>query len=180
MSPTRTIVSVATAAIVSLVTACNAPRHYDVSPQNTNARTTMVLFNAPPMIDVLDVGFPGASPGDTVVWHAPLTTSRGDLSTEVGLAIGTMTRVRVGQPALPGEDGARDHRATSVEFGWHESPDSMVILGGHPYAAGAVESDVAILRAIVGGTGRFIGARGEMTSTPLGDGWYEHRIVLVD
>jgi hypothetical protein len=91
-----------------------------------------------------------------------------------------MTRVRVGQPALPGEDGARDHRATSVEFGWHESPDSMVILGGHPYAAGAVESDVAILRAIVGGTGRFIGARGEMTSTPLGDGWYEHRIVLVD
>ena len=32
-----------------------------------------------------------------------------------------------------------------------------------------------MLRAIVGGTGRFIGTRGEMISTPPGDVWYEHR-----
>lgn len=165
--------------LLPTLAACNAPKHYDVAPR-TAGTSTMVLFNGPPTIDVIDVGFPGASAGDSVAWHAPLTTEKGDLASEVGIATGTMTMVRTGRAALPGEDGNRQHRATKVLFDWHESPDSLVIIGAHRYSEAAIESDSPMLRAIVGGTGRFIGARGEVRSTPLGDGWYEHRITLVD
>lgn len=165
--------------VLPTLAACNATRHYDVSPATDGTRT-MVLFNGPPTIDVIDLGFPGASGGDSVVWHAPLTTVKGDLSSGVGVATGTMTMLRVGQPALPGEDGLRQHRGTAVYFDWHESPESLVIMGPHRYSAGDVQSDTPLRRVVVGGTGRFIGARGEALSTPLGDGWYEHRITLLD
>ncbi len=49
-----------------------------------------------------------------------------------------------------------------------------------PYAQNTPQTDRAIVRAVVGGTGRFIGARGEIVSTPIGNGWYEHRVRLVE
>ena len=165
---------------------CNPTRHYDVSPAGGDAMPNvreMTLYNAPPMIEVFDYGFPGGSAGDIIVWHAPLAKAlltKDAPDVEIGLCTGTMIVVRSGGEPLVGEGGDREDRMTQVEFDWHDSSDSLVIAGSHPYRRNAPQSDRAIMRAVVGGTGRFIGARGEIVSTPLGNGWYEHRVRLID
>ena len=165
---------------------CNPTRHYDVSPTGGDAMPNvreMTLYNAPPMIEVFDYGFPGGSAGDIIVWHAPLASAmptEQNPDVEIGLCTGTIIVVRSGGEPLVGEDGAREHRMTQVEFDWHGSSDSLVITGAHPYAQNTPQTDRAIVRAVVGGTGRFIGARGEIVSTPIGNGWYEHRVRLVE
>ena len=165
---------------------CNPTRHYDVSPAGGDAMPNvreMTLYNAPPMIEVFDYGFPGGSAGDIIVWHAPLAKAlptKDAPDVEIGLCTGTMIVVRSGGEPLVGEGGDREDRMTQVEFDWHDSSDSLVIAGSHPYRRNAPQSDRAIMRAVVGGTGRFIGARGEIVSTPLANGWYEHRVRLID
>jgi len=165
---------------------CGPSRHHAGSTSSADAMPTvreMTLYNAPPRIDVFDYGFPGGSAGDLVVWHAPLASAlptKQNPEVEIGICTGTMIVVKSGGDPLPGEDGAREHRMTHVELDWHGSDDSLVIMGSHPYQQHAPQSDQAILRAVIGGTGRFIGARGEVRSTPIGGGWYEHRIRLVD
>lgn len=171
---------------VAAAAGCNPTRHYDVSPAGGSAMPNvreMTLYNAPPMIEVFDYGFPGGSAGDIIVWHAPLASAMPtdeNPNVEIGLCTGTMIVVRSGGEPLVGEDGSREHRMTQVEFDWHGSNDSLVIAGSHPYAQNLPHTDQAIVRAVVGGTGRFIGARGEIVSTPIGNGWYEHRVRLVE
>lgn len=165
---------------------CNPTRHNHSSPAGGDTMPgvrEMTLYNAPPMIEVFDYGVPGGSEGDIIVWHAPLANAlptKDAPDVEIGLCTGTMIVVRSGGEPLVGEDGAREHRMTQVEFDWHGSNDSLVIAGSHPYQRNSPQSDRAIVRAVVGGTGRFIGARGEIVSTPLANGWYEHRVRLVE
>ena len=40
--------------------------------------------------------------------------------------------------------------------------------------------DLPQVRAVVGGTGHYIGARGQMLTTRRGQGHYEHNITLID
>ena len=78
------------------------------------------------------------------------------------------------------ESDDREHRMTTIELDWDDTDDSILVSGAHPYRHGQVETDTAIIRAIVGGTGRFAGAAGEMISTRLPNGWYRHEVRLVD
>ena len=57
--------------------------------------------------------------------------------------------------------------------------DSIVISCAHTYPTYAIEKNTPIHRAIVGGTGNFISAKGEIISTELENVWYHHKIVLV-
>lgn len=174
------------AAAIAATLGCSTTRDQSATTSGGDATPRireMTLYNAPPTIEVFDYGFPGGSAGDVIVWHAPLASSRPtgpDPVVEIGICTGTMIVVRSGGEPLPGEAGDREHRMTHVELDWHGSDDSVVIMGSHPYQQNAPHSDRAILRAVIGGTGRFIGARGEVTSTPIGGGWYEHRIRLVE
>lgn len=66
-----------------------------------------------------------------------------------------------------------------LEFG---GVDTIVIAGKAVYGGTSVEmeSDRLQVRAIVGGTGGFIGARGEMTTIRKPAGHYEHDIRLLN
>ncbi len=60
--------------------------------------------------------------------------------------------------------------------------DTLVIGGHSVYVVGVGEMavDAPQVRAITGGTGRFIGASGQVTTTRRDAGHYEHKIELVD
>jgi len=60
--------------------------------------------------------------------------------------------------------------------------DTIVIAGKSVYPHGAHEMtiDVPQVRAVVGGTGRYVGARGQMSTTRRDQGLYEHSITLID
>jgi hypothetical protein len=77
------------------------------------------------------------------------------------------------------EDG-REHRMTNIELDWDDSDDSLLVAGSHPYKHGVIETDTPIVRAIIGGTGQFAAARGQMVSEKLPSGWYRHSIWIAD
>ena len=61
--------------------------------------------------------------------------------------------------------------------------NSLVVAGASVYAGSTTEmksTNEPQLRAVVGGTGKFLGARGQVTTTRDPDGTYEHRFELLD
>jgi hypothetical protein len=78
------------------------------------------------------------------------------------------------------KSGSEQERFTNVEFDWKDSNDSIVISSIHAYPVNSLETDKPIHRAIIGGTGKYIGAKGEIISNKQEDGWYHHKIILVE
>ena len=66
-----------------------------------------------------------------------------------------------------------------IDFG---GVDTIVIAGKsvYPYGADEMTIDLPQVRAVVGGTGHYIGARGQMLTTRRGQGHYEHNSTLID
>ncbi|MCP3858992.1 MAG: hypothetical protein GY728_06795 [Phycisphaeraceae bacterium] len=136
---------------------------------------TMVLYNAPPTILQSNDERKTAGANAIVGWHADLDDAEGPSARKIGTCNGTMQITR-----RSGSDQDVEHRMTMIELDWNDSPDSLVVGGSHPYPSKRIQSRTPIYRAILGGTGRFAGAMGEVVSTPLPSGWYRHEIWLVD
>ncbi|WP_371346633.1 hypothetical protein [Ancylobacter sp. IITR112] len=136
------------------------------------AETFSIIQDKPELVHV-DLGKEGPSHGDMLAFEASFTTAEGKKGTMNGL----ITTVDVPDG---GGDKFFDRLADIVlDFG---NTDTLVIAGRSVYAVGAGEMvvDAPQVRAIVGGTGRFIGKRGQMTTTRRDAGHYEHKIELVD
>jgi hypothetical protein len=67
-----------------------------------------------------------------------------------------------------------EKRATLLFFTFTDRQDQIIALGVHDYSPTAAEFSAgkSVLRAILGGTGKYIGARGQLTSTRNADGTY--------
>ena len=172
-------------AIASLFTGLFMVTGCDSTPRSIGSSAPdLVVYNAPPSIFRHDMGNDNRTHGDLIAWYADLAVDldesrigNGSASSAkvVGHCNGTMIVTR---DVRASDD--REHRMTNIELDWNDSPDSILIAGSHEYKHGTVETDTAILRAATGGTGRYAGAMGQMTSTRLANGWYRHEIRFVD
>jgi hypothetical protein len=79
--------------------------------------------------------------------------------------------------------GLRTDRETRLSVGVFELPEGQISVQGltnyDPLAREIAASEPAI-RAVIGGTGKYLGARGEVVTRRLADGSYVHTIRLVD
>ncbi len=175
LDPIRSIRLVIAAA--ALVTATLAGGCASTSGGSTidPGEPTMVVYNAPPTILQGNEERKNAGVNAIVGWFADLETLDGPGGRTIGTCNGTMQITRES-----GQDEDVEHRMTMIELDWNDSPDSLVVGGSHPYPSKRIQSRTPIYRAILGGTGRFAGAMGEVVSTPLPSGWYRHEIWLVD
>ena len=126
-----------------------------------------------PVITHVDVGTAGASHGDLMAFEAPFETESG----EKGIMSGFLLTVDI--PVGQGEY-FHDRVAQIVfEFG---GVDTIAVGGKSVYPDGRAEMQAHVqqVRPVIGGTGRFIGARGEIATTRRDQGHYEHIITLVD
>ena len=130
--------------------------------------TTLELYNAPPSISshIID-----AEKDMLYVWHATFHDEASLSLPSLGEVMGSMMVIK---------SGSEQERFTNVEFDWKDSNDSIVISSIHAYPANSLETDKPIHRAIIGGTGKYIGAKGEIISNKQEDGWYHHKIILVE
>jgi hypothetical protein len=164
--------AITTLGAVFLTSGCSAP---DRVRSIDKATPTMVLYNAPPTILQSNSEREAAGVNAMVGWHAALDNAEGPAGETIGHCNGTMQITKRGASS---EDA--QHRMTMIELDWDDSPDSLVVGGSHPYPTDQTQSRTPIYRAIMGGTGRFVGAMGEVISTKLPSGWYRHEIWLVD
>jgi hypothetical protein len=139
----------------------------------SQAAETFAVTQEVPALEHIDLGAAGASRGDLLAFEAPFATQDG----KAGVMSGVIITV-----ALPDGAGGEffDRIGNLVlDFG---GIDSLVVAGKSLYGTGEGEMNANMpqIRAVTGGTGRFIGSRGQITTTRLPSGNYEHVIELVD
>jgi hypothetical protein len=126
------------------------------------ADETLELGSGVPIFTVADLGRPGATGGDLNVFSAAVTPA--------GRLVGVQTALRDGHgPVVQG----------GLAF---DLPDGQIVIEGvsrlAPGPTGLVRGR-AYTRAVVGGTGRYAGMRGQVTSTRLPDGTYDQDVRLL-
>jgi hypothetical protein len=87
-----------------------------------------------------------------------------------GEVFGSKTLVKLAAQANPNSE----KRATLLFFTFRGGQDQLIAFGAGDYPPTAAEfnTDQPAVRAILGGTGKYIGARGQLISTRSKDGFY--------
>jgi hypothetical protein len=136
----------------------------------TAKRSVLRLASTPPTITTIDVGPAGKSPGDLYVVAA-------DVMTRSGRFVG---RLRGTQVSIAIEDGAETVQA-HLTFAFRDgSQISIDGIGQFPLdAKPGLLVDRPYRRPIVGGSGRYAGARGELVSVQRADGHYDQTFRFV-
>lgn len=95
----------------------------------------------------------------------------------IGEVFGSKTLIKLAAQANPNSE----KRATLLFFTFAGGQDQIIVLGAADYPSTTAEfnSDQPVVRAILGGTGRYIGARGQLTSTRKKDGSYTQVFTLL-
>ena len=134
--------------------------------------TITVTHGRAPDPTYIDLGTPGESVGDQRIWQFNAKTSNGDIVVMdwVMLTTGTVD----GTPGL-------ERRMTSAVFAFSSGPSDRILVEGigfYPTAGATVKIDATLERAIIGGTGKYAGARGTVLTTHLEDGSWQHELRL--
>jgi hypothetical protein len=145
-------------------------------PHSTkSSNETLTVYQDAPTLNLLDHGPPGRSPGDVHHFSAPLHSSPGGPVT--GEVFGTKTLVKLATDANPN----LEQRTTLLSFTFSDRQDQIIVLGVVDYAPSGAEFNAGqpVVRAILGGTGKYMGARGQLTSTRNADGSYTQVFTLL-
>ncbi|PYK05461.1 MAG: hypothetical protein DME67_05150 [Verrucomicrobia bacterium] len=164
----RMIVALAALLASTLVAACGL--------RSTNPSTeTLTIYQDAPKMKLLDLGEPGNSPGDVYHFFAPLHSSPG--GPVIGEVFGSKTLVKLATDGNPN----LEQRTTLLSFTFSDRQDQIIALGVADYSptAGEFNPSQPRARAILGGTGKYMGARGQLTSTRNADGSYTQVFTLL-
>ncbi len=136
---------------------------------------TFTVYEDAPKMSLLDLGAPGNSLGDVYHFSAPLHSQPGGPVT--GELIGSKTLVKLATEANP----SLERRATVIFFTFADRKDQIIAFGVADYSPSAPEFEAgqAAVRAILGGTGKYMGARGQLASTRNDDGSYTQVFTLL-
>ena len=151
-----------------LITACGAH-------SSNQSSENFTVYEDTPKMSLLDLGAPGNSLGDVYHFSAPLHSERGGPVT--GEVIGSKTLVKVATDANPN----LERRATLLFFTFADRKDQIIAFGVADYTPSAPEFDAGqpAVRAILGGTGKYMGVRGQVISTRNADASYTQVFTLL-
>jgi hypothetical protein len=95
----------------------------------------------------------------------------------IGEVFGSKTLMKLATDANPN----LEQRATLLSFTFNDRQDQIIALGVTDYSPTAGEFDVEKpqARAVLGGTGKYMGARGQLTSKRNADGTYTQVFTLL-
>lgn len=142
-------------------------------PASAGEPMVLNIHQDAPILATIDIGNPGSSHGDMLAFEAAVTTENGTK--------GTLSGILITIDLPEGSEDVFEDRIGQLVFNLGAS-DSIVVAGKSIYAEEESEMNTnhPQLRAVIGGTGQFIGARGQVTTIRNSDGTYEHSFQLLD
>jgi hypothetical protein len=157
-------------AVIVVGAAVSIPGSY---PGASAERKTFRIRQDAPVLVRVDIASPGLSHADMLAFEATIRSDDGT----AGILRGILTTVDI-------PDGAGDlleDRIGQLVFDLGDS-NMLVVAGASVYPHQSVEmaTNNAQIRAVIGGTGAFIGARGQVTTVRTDDGGYDHSFELLE
>lgn len=131
-----------------------------------SARSVRIVhvLSSKPHITTIDLGPPGKTPGDFYPFYASILSRNG--RRVIGQLRGTQTDIKL-------EHGAETVQGMlTFAFG----TANQIVVGGlsqFPLTGTGLITGKSYVRAVLGGTGRYAGAKGTLTSTLLASGRYD-------
>jgi hypothetical protein len=129
----------------------------------------VVVYHGPTAAPTyIDNGLPGDSPGDQRIFH---------FEGETGDGRGVVMDWIMTTTGMDTAEGGAESRVTLGVFSFTGADIDQLMLEGvglYPGSGDTFVPDAELVRGIIGGTGRFKGARGEVLSTHLADGSWTH------
>lgn len=156
-----------------LLTACGADSGDDASASTSEpTNTTLVVTQQAPTLVDIDLASDGKTVGDLLAFTAPITTEDGTS----GNLIGNLATIDLADPAT---GDLVEERLGNLVFDFADG--TLVVAGGTEYPATEREMQAGEpqIRAVTGGTGAYIGSRGEVTTERNADGTYTHTFNLL-
>jgi len=143
-----------------------------LSSQAMAEKRSLKLHQEKPELTRIDLGTAGSSNGDMLAFQAAVTTDNGAKATMYGLLVTV--------DIADGEDEFED-RTGQIYFDFGNG-SSLVVAGHSVYKSNAQEMEASApqVRAVIGGTGDYIGSTGQVTTTRNADGSYDHVVELID
>ncbi len=133
-----------------------------------SAQSTVTVTHGPvPAPTYIDLGAPGDSVGDQRIWEFE-AQSTGQKKVVTDWVMTTTSHGR-----LPGIE----KRLTVAVFSFGEDAKDTILLQGigiYPMAGSTLKTEAALQRAVIGGTGKYAGAAGTVTSTHFENNTWQH------
>ncbi len=132
---------------------------------------TLTFIQEKPILTNVNLGDTAHGHGDGMAFEAVLKDTAG---TEVGEVLGWMTTVDIEDGDSANPVYITDRIGTMVlKF---DEENKIIASGGTSYKKGEQEMNIEIpqKRAVVGGTGKYKGIKGEVTTSRNKDGIYKH------
>jgi hypothetical protein len=137
------------------------------------AEQTLMISHGPvPTPTYIDLGALGDSVGDQRIWQFDGQT------TDQQNVVMDFMMITTGQGSAT---SGMERRVTIAVFSvGPDAKDTILIqgVGLYPKAGSTIKSDSVLQRAVIGGTGKYAGAIGTITSTHLPDDTWQHAISL--
>lgn len=143
-----------------------------IAPHAAESKRSFKLHQEKPVLVNVDLANQGNSNGDMLAFQAGVTGENGLKGTMFGLLI--TVDIADGDDALEDRSGQ-----INIDLG---NGNSLIVAGRSVYKGTNQEIDAGTpqLRAVIGGTGDYIGARGQVSTTRNADGSYDHVVELLD
>ena len=148
-----------------------------------NPAPNLILYCHEGDLTRTDLGDEGPSNGDLTTWWADVhevLPESGDPADSKVVGIASGYNIVTGPLRMMKDGSSHEYRVSSFHLSFLDSEDDIVWSGIHDY----VDSEGPLIntarRPITGGSGRFVGARGESVVTPLGEDWFKVEIFLED
>jgi len=177
MHKTTKLLSTAAALLVTLSAGCAG------GPKSLPTKPDVVAYCHEAFLERIDLGTTNQSHGDMVTWsadvfdHKPANADRA-AGEVVGMASGYMVVTHPNHEISKPDHDDREFRLSTMTMTWDETGDSLIFKGLHAYAHHAPRLDNDVTRAIIGGTGRFLGRSGIAKVIHDGDAWFRVEIYL--
>lgn len=140
---------------------------FSLSACSSNETTmTLTQQSGNAVLQPLEVN-PDGDVGDVTVFEAPVFKD----DEEVGMMLGTMTKVSAINEGIRPD---REERLLNAVFDLNEGSISVMGISYYVPDATKLEAGKPVIRAIVGGTGAYKGATGQVTTTLNSDKTYTH------
>ena len=149
---------------------------------STKSNSTMQLTvftdpNVAKTITAIDIPPAGKSLGDAYYFNGTLRSTNATDGPIIGELFGSTTTVRMS----PTKSTGQEQRLAYLIFTFNNRTDQIIVgsVSDYPVQENTLEKNESVVRPILGGTGKYIGVRGQEVSTRNADDSYTHVFTML-